>query len=602
LIHVNPNSKQIKYALLLIIPFLVLSCLVFLSNKLNKDISASTYTDITTQITVGNSAPSFTSGPAENTASTSTAPTSIGATVQFNATATDANGESYYLIVCSTNSVTAGSGGSYPSCGGTLYCRNTTAVSSGSSTSCSYTTIAGNAWSNAWYAFVCDNNSTAATCSSYSQGSGDSGSPFFVNHPPVFTVIGSNTPQNPGSNLTWTTTASDPDTGSTVELLVCKTNAMSSGACTGGNWCTSTAVASNPTCSYSIPTPTADGSYDAWVFVVDQFNLGASGTGTKQGSESDFTVNNVAPVVSSVTLNGGSAITLTESTTTAVSMTASVTDNNGCRNLGNTADEISSVKGYLYRSGITYTGCDTAGEANGNNCYPELTCSAGTCTNGVTTYSCSADVQYYADPTDLSYLLCNYSLCNYPDLDLYLAFSFNYFLENWLTTFNAIDNNSTSGNATLGTGVELNSLIGFTTQSLIDYGSLSAGGSNDPLNKTTVITPTGNAPFNVNISGTKLCTDYSTCSTSGKTPLDIAQQKYSLITGTSYASSTALSATPTKALIGVPKINNGTVTTKTIWWGVSIPIGTVSGIYNGLNTITVIGEGVISYGGLCEKC
>ena len=107
-----------------------------------------------------------------------------------------------------------------------------------------------------------------------------------------------------------------------------------------------------------------------------------------------------------------------------------------------------------------------------------------------------------------------------------------------------------------------------------------------------MITPTGNAPFNVNISGTKLCTDYSTCSTSGKTPLDIAQQKYSLITGTSYASGTALSATPTKALIGVPKVNNGTVTTKTIWWGVSIPIGTVSGTYNGVNTITATNEGI----------
>ncbi len=579
MIHVNPNSKQIKYALLLIIPFLAFSSLVFLSKKLNKDISASTYTDITTQVTVGNSAPSFTSGPAENTASTNTAPTSIGGTVQFNATATDDNGEGYYLIVCSTNSVTAGSSGASPTCGATTYCKNATAISSGTSTSCSYTTVAGDAWSNAWYAFVCDNNSTAATCSSDSQGSGDSGSPFFVNHPPVFTVIGSNTPQNPGSNLTWTTTASDPDTGSTVELLVCKTNAMSSGACTGGNWCTSTAVASNPTCSYSIPTPTADGSYDAWVFVVDQFNLGASGTGTKQGSESDFTVNNVAPVVSSVTLNGGSAITLTESTTTAVSMTASVTDNNGCRNQGSTADEISSVKGYLYRSGITYTGCDTVGEANNNNCYPELTCSAGTCTNGVTTYTCSADVQYYADPTDK-----NYCFFDPPEAQ--------YRYQAWLATVKAIDDNSASGNATLVTGVEVNSLIGFTTESLIDYGSLSAGGSNDPLNKTTVITPTGNAPFHVNISGTKLCTDYSTCSTSGKTPIDIAQQKYSLATGTAYASGTALSATPTKALIGVPKIDNGTVTTKTIWWGISIPIGTISGTYSGVNTIAATNEGI----------
>ena len=568
---------------IMVISLLVLVAVLsaFHSKELFKSYSAQ-YTEITTKVTVGNSAPTFTSGPSEATASTNTAPTSIGGTVQFNATATDPNGESYYLIVCSTNSVTPGSSGAAPTCGATTYCKNATAISSGTSTSCSYTTVAGDAWSNAWYAFVCDNNSTAATCSSDSQGSGDSGSPFFVNHPPVFTVIGSNTPQNPGSNLTWTTTASDPDTGSTVELLVCKTNAMSSGACTGGNWCTSTAVASNPTCSYSIPTPTADGSYDAWVFVVDQFNLGASGTGTKQGSESDFTVNNVAPVVSSVTLNGGSAITLTESTTTAVSMTASVTDNNGCRNQGSTADEISSVKGYLYRSGITYTGCDTVGEANNNHCYPELTCSAGTCTNGVTTYTCSADVQYYADPTDYNY-------CSIQEL--------MYRSQVWLTTFNAVDDNSASGNATLGTGVELNSLVGFTTQSLIDYGELSAGGVNDPLDKTTVITPTGNAPFHVNISGTKLCTDYSTCSTSGKTPIDIAQQKYSLATGTAYASGTALSATPTKAFIGVPKIDNGTVTTKTIWWGVSIPIGTVSGTYNGVNTITATNEG---HAGVCE--
>lgn len=564
---------------------LIITLFVSISKKLYKDISAATYTNITSQVTIGNTAPSFTSGPAEATASTSTAPTSIGGTVQFNATATDPNSEGYYLIICSTNSVTAGSGGASPTCGARTYCKNTSAISSGTATSCSYTAVDTDPWSNAWYAFVCDNNSTVAACSAYSQGSGDSGSPFFVNHPPRFTAISSNTPQNPGSSITWTSTASDDDTGSTVKLLVCKTNAMSSGACTGGAWCTSTAVTSNPSCSYSIPTPTADGSYDAWVFVVDQFNTPAPHhTGPRpplepemQESESDFVVNNVAPSVSSVTLNGGSAITLTESTTTTVSMTASVTDNNGCRNKGNTADEISSVKGYLYRSGITYTGCDTAGEANNNNCYPELTCSAGTCTNGITTYTCSANVQYYADPTDYNY-------CSIQGL--------MYRYENWLTTFNAVDDNSASGNATLGTGVELNSLVGFTTQSLIDYGELSAGGVNDPLDKTTVITPTGNAPFHVNISGTKLCTDYSTCSTSGKTPLDIAQQKYSLVTSTAYASGTALSATPTKALIGVTKPNNGTVTTKTIWWGVSIPIGTVSGTYNGVNTLTATNEGV----------
>ena len=573
MIRFNMSRKLFNPILAITTAFFVVILSTFISKGLFRSFSA-TYTNITTQVTVGNSAPSFTSGPAENTASTNTAPTSIGGTVQFNATATDPNGESYYLIVCSTNSVTPGSSGAAPTCGATTYCKNTTAVSSGTATSCSYTTIAENAWSNDWYAFVCDNNSTAATCSSYSQGSGTptgSESPFYVNHPPVFTVIGSNTPQNPGSNLTWTTTASDPDTGSTVELLVCKTNAMSSGACTGGNWCTSTAVASNPTCSYSIPTPTADGSYDAWVFVVDQFNLGASGTGTKQGSESDFTVNNVAPVVSSVTLNGGSAITLTESTTTAVSMTATVTDNNGCRNLGNTADEISSVKGYLYRSGITYTGCDTVGEANGNNCYPELTCSAGTCTNGVTTYTCSASLQHYADPTVANTIFAT---------------------DNWLDSIKATDDNSAAGTTQVTTGVEVNTTLGGdTTPTTIDFGTLQVGGENAPLDRTLTHNPTGNVGLDITVKANTatMCTNYSTCT--GGTPISISNIKYALTSGISWSSGTTLTTSAVEAEVNIPKQTSGTVPTKQTWWGIQIPSNILPGVYNGLNVVDyVLGE------------
>ena len=565
MIRLDMSKKYFKTIIVITTTFLVVILSSFFSKGLFRLFSA-TYTDITTQVTVGNSAPSFTSGPAENTASTNTAPTSIGGTVQFNATATDANGESYYLIVCSTNSVTAGSGGSYPSCGGTLYCRNTTAVSSGSSTSCSYTTVAGDAWSNAWYAFVCDNNSTAATCSSDSQGSGDSGSPFFVNHPPVFTVIGSNTPQNPGSNLTWTTTASDPDTGSTVELLVCKTNAMSSGACTGGNWCTSTAVASNPTCSYSIPTPTADGSYDTWVFVVDQFDLGAAGTGTKQASESDFVVSNVAPSVASVTLNGGSAISLNDGTTQSVSMTASVTDNNGCRNLGNTADEISNVKGYLYRSGVTYATCDTAGEANNNNCYPEVSCSAGTCTNGVTTYTCSATLQYYADPTDTG--------SKFPT-------------ENWLNSIKATDDNAATGTTQVSSGVELTQLVGGdTTPTTLDYGTLLVGGVITPLSGQLTTSTKGNTGLNANVKAMSatLCTNYPTCT--GGTPITIGYQRYSLTSSTAYTSGTTLTTSDVLMSLLIPKQTTASPNTKITYWGIQIPSGTLPGVYTGLIRFT----------------
>ena len=41
----------------------------------------------------------------------------------------------------------------------------------------------------------------------------------------------------------------------------------------------------------------------------------------------------------------------------------------------------------------------------------------------------------------------------------------------------------------------------------------------------------------------------------------------------------------------VPKVNNGTVTTKTTFWGIQIPSGTLAGTYTGQNTITaVLGE------------
>ncbi|NLD25577.1 hypothetical protein GX656_02960, partial [Candidatus Dojkabacteria bacterium] len=103
MIRFNMSRKLFNPILIITTAFFVVILSTFISKGLFRSFSA-TYTNITTQVTVGNSAPSFTSGPAENTASTSTAPTSIGATVQFNATATDANGESYYLIVCSTNS------------------------------------------------------------------------------------------------------------------------------------------------------------------------------------------------------------------------------------------------------------------------------------------------------------------------------------------------------------------------------------------------------------------------------------------------------------------------------------------------------------------
>jgi hypothetical protein len=558
------SQTQTKYNLVkpLFIVVLVMSLLLF-----TREVWADS---VTTSVTVGNSAPSFTVNPAESPASDGTTPTNAGSAVTFTATATDSNSENYYLIICKTNSVTATNGGA-PTCGGGSWCVSSS-TSSGSQATCSYTTLTGDAESNAWFGFVCDGNSSAAACSSSSQGSGSSGSPFKVNHAPAFTAISNNGPANPGGSIVWSTsvgtTDTDTDTASdTVKLVICKTTGLLNGDCDGGasdRWCTGSLAANNPTCTYSVPTPTPDTTYTAYAYVVDSHNFGA--TGGTQGSTSNFTISNVAPVVSSVTVNGGSDITLTEGTTTAISLTATVTDNNSCQDL-------STVTASLYRSGITYTGCDTVGEANNNNCYAVISCSVGggnTCDgpdDASASYQCTVNVQYYADPTDAG--------TQYPT-------------ETWKDTVKATDNNSATGSTEVSTGVEVNSLVGYDVTTSINYGNLAVGAKNDPLDKITTVTATGNVGLDEELSGTDMSDG------SGHT-ITVGNQKYALAASTSYASGIALTTSPVESELNVQKTTSGTAATKDTYWGLLIPNGTVSGAYSGTNTIVAVKGEIVNW-------
>lgn len=524
---------------------------------------------VTTAVTVGNNAPVITDGPIEDPTSSATTPTDVGSNTTWEVTATDSNSDDYYLLVCSSDSATPVNGGA-PTCNDTTWCTST-ATTSGSQASCSRTALVGDDVSNVWYAFVCDGHSSFAECSATGdQGTGDSGSPFEVNHTASFTGASNDAPKDPGETVTWSTTASDSTDSDNVKLLVCKTTGVSAGACDGGagdTWCSSSLVASNPTCGYSIPSVIPDGTYNAYTYIVDEHNLEA--TGVYQGTNISFVINNVAPVVSAVTINGGVAIDLTESTTKAVTLTATVTDNNSCF-----GGEIDTVYGYAYRSSITYTGCDSAGEADNNYCYPEITCTVvgGTCTDNTdasANYTCTANIYYYADPTDTA---------TQHDTD------------NWLDTIKAIDDDTSSHNLEVSTGVEMNSLIGFeigyTVTGSISYGNLGIGQKNDPLDKITTTTPTGNIGLDQEHSGNSMCVDYPTCS--GGTPITVGYQHFALASSTAYASGTPLTGTATEYELNVPKVRGGSVTTKNVWWGIEIPAGTAIGTYSGANTISAV--------------
>jgi len=211
------------------------------------------------------------------------------------------------------------------------------------------------------------------------------------------------------------------------------------------------------------------------------------------------------------------------------------------------------------------------GEANGNNCYPELTCSAGTCTNGVTTYTCSASLQHYADPTVANTIFAT---------------------DNWLDSIKATDDNSAAGTTQVTTGVEVNTTLGGdTTPTTIDFGTLQVGGENAPLDRTLTHNPTGNVGLDITVKANTatMCTNYSTCT--GGTPISISNIKYALTSGISWSSGTTLTTSAVEAEVNIPKQTSGTVPTKQTWWGIQIPSNILPGVYNGLNVVDyVLGE------------
>ena len=535
-------------------------------------------TDLSTSVVVGNTAPSFSVTPYEDPVSSSSSPTNAGSEVTFKATADDPNGEDWYLAICKTNAVTPTNGGA-PTCDGGAWCISS-ATADESEASCSYTTSDGDSESNDWYAFACDGNSSDAKCSSASQGSGDSGTPFKVNHRPSFTAFQDNSPADPGDTVTWTTTASDPDTdgtADTVTLYVCKANDFTGSACgAGGEWCHSTATSTNPSCSYDIPIPYQDKDYNAYGFVIDNHNFAASGG--SEGSDSTLTVSNVAPSVSNIQLldtdeSGDLTLTTPEGETSGFKVKFTVTDNNSCLNASG-GDEISSAIINVYRSGIGQANCQASGDYNANNCYPDAytswtpSCSqdAGTCSGASDSdanWTCTFSLQYHADPTvDNS---------QYPS-------------ENWLASVQATDDDSATSSLTeSATGNEMGMFLAYSVlESNISYGNVGAGSTS--AQQETTVKATGNVGLDENLSGTDM--------TSGANTIAVTQQEHSFTDGFTYGSGTDLTTTSTEYELNCPKTTTtGSPATKKTYWLLQVPENTPPGTYSGTNTIEgVTGE------------
>src|SRR3989344_3948139 len=283
-----------------------------------RDDSNSNYGTAVVGTVASNTAPSISAGPSDG-GSSSASPTTVGSNVTFTATATDGESDQYYLAICKTNSVTAVNSAA-PTCGGGSWAISS-ATASGSQASVTYATVAGDSESNAWFAFVCDNNASSL-CSSSSQGSGTTGSPFEVNHVPTFTSVANTSGYlNTGDTLTFTSVASDSDTSGTadtVTLYICKSNDFTGTACgAGGSWATSSASSSNPSATYTVLSGDTDGTITYYANLIDDSSAEASAnplTGT-------FQIDNTAPTVS---LTG--SLTWPAPLTTSFTPTASASD------------------------------------------------------------------------------------------------------------------------------------------------------------------------------------------------------------------------------------------------------------------------------------
>ena len=263
-----------------------------------------------------------------------------------------------------------------------------------------------------------------------------------------------------------------------------------------------------------------------------------------------------APQLSNISFNGASNIALTGGATTTISVTATATDNNGYT-------DMSFATSTMYRSGV-----GASCTANQANCYQISTssCVFSSCSGVSCTLTCSADLEYFADPTDAS--------STFPT-------------QAWLATIAVQDSTGlrdteTSASTTLQT---LDSLS-ISTPS-VNFGSLAPGSDTGTTNATTTIVNTGNAPINIQLYGTDLNNIAST------TPIGVGQQKFATSTF-QYASCSlcqvlAGSATPKNVNVEIPKpTSTASSSQSNLYFGLNVPTGIGANNYTGTNTFIAV--------------
>ncbi|OGF26855.1 hypothetical protein A2303_06605 [Candidatus Falkowbacteria bacterium RIFOXYB2_FULL_47_14] len=535
----------------------------------------------TTTVEVLNAPPAYVVNgePKEVPASTSTSPVNVGDAIGFAATASDPENNQYRLLICSAGG-TAQPDAANPQCpvGATQFCRSN-ATNSGSEATCTYNVVdpIPTAETDEWYAFVCDTHASQAYCSeTASQGAAPgnyaSSSPFYINHAPFFTgLITSDNYKDPGGTFTVRATTTDLDALGGADgayLYVCSSNSFSTTTgCGAETWCTGAATSSTYIeCSFASSTAplnwvTPDGTFNYWGFVMDSHYFEATSTPLT----SSYTVNNVAPTVSSVSLNDDALITLSLKDAAEVEVTASgtIADLNGCW-------DITSATATIYWSGIGTTSIGCA--ADDDNCYPIGTTA---CTyNG----GCSGmdDTSWYVCTTTLAFHAIPSTSDN----------SNPYGWTVWMAGLAGFDESAFGYNTNdAGSAPDVDQSEGLDVQEPeIQYGQIRGGQNTGWDNATTTVENFGNVPMDTNLVLDDMVKtdllDY----------IEAINQEFGTTTFAYGAGTYSIASTSDQdVFVDIIKPTTGNLDIMDeIYWGIGIPGGTTSGNYEGRNYFSVV--------------
>jgi hypothetical protein len=533
---------------------------------------------IPTTLAIPNAVPVITAGPSDGGSSSAT-PTNEGSDVHFTATATDGNTDGYFLKICKTDSITPNVYAPPDCANGQQICTSAEAAS-GSQASCDFNTLGFIGESQDWYAFVCDYNADPL-CSPVSQGTGDSGSPFSVNHAGTFgTVTVTNTSDKeiaPGDTLKFTLPSSqiaDSDTGGSQNFLtmhICTPETTSynyvTDTCTGGtSVCSSTAVdpiSADAVCTGGaslVSVPTAHGNYGFKVYVEDTHSFPAVGNNSQT-----YSVTDVPPQVMSYT--GPNAPAPSAGGSDDITFSVTVHDDNG-------DNDITAVNGVFYNT--AGTGLDSGiCISSENNCYLAPSCvTSGVSIPGSGKTALGSDNELTASCTVTVWFNADYS-------------------EGWKAHANISDATHDITDSADSGAVSNPALLGINvTEAGIVYGTVTIGGTSAA--KETSMGNMGNQTLDVYVNGTPM--------TSGSYSIPVSQQKW-------YQTSDpfdwdavpadegpfSLVETPSGTTDGggclnrdiqVRPVHDSLSTNESIYWKLRIPANQHAGSYSGQNTFS----------------